>query len=314
VTTNDKQRTTIELSLTLPPTFVKNVSQAFPDGAQWLAKLPGLLDEAAQRWDLILGEPFLLSYNYVCAATLADGTPAVLKVGVPNRELTSEIAALRIYNGEGACRLYKADPEAGMMLLERLEPGTMLHEHADDDTQTAIAAHVMKCLWCPAPEGQPLITLKGWFDELQHLRPRFNGGTGPFPKKLLETAEGLIRELFAESSPEVILHGDCHHFNILDSQRGWLVIDPKGVVGAAEYEPTPFLTNPYDKFFQFPDVAQLTKRRIAILCEILGFDPKRLWAWAVAHSVLSAWWDLQEDGSGGEYAIACGEIFLKVEV
>jgi streptomycin 6-kinase len=314
MTTNDKQRTTIELSLALPSAFVKNVSQAFPDGAQWLAKLPGLLDEAARRWKLTLGEPFLLSYNYVCAATLADGTPAVLKIGVPNRELTSEIAALRLYAGQGACKLYQADPEVGLLLLERLEPGTMLHEHADDDAQTAIAANVMKRLWRPAPEGEPLITLKSWFDELRHLRLRFYGGTGPFPKKLLETAEGLIRELFAETSPAVVLHGDCHHFNILLSQRGWLVIDPKGVVGAAEYEPAPLLMNPWDTFVKFPYTVETAERRIAILSEILGFDRKRLHAWAVAHSVLSAWWDMQEDGTGGEYSIACGEIFLNAEI
>jgi len=131
---------------------------------------------------------------------------------------------------------------------------------------------------------------------------------------LLETAEGLIQELFSERSPEVLLHGDCHHFNILLSRRGWLVIDPKGVIGPAEYEPTPFLTNPCDKYLQFPDVLQVTRRRMAVLCEILGFDRKRLWAWAVVHSVLSAWWDLQEDGTGGEYSIACGEIFLNVHV
>jgi streptomycin 6-kinase len=171
----------------------------------------------------------------------------------------------------------------------------------------------MKCLFRPAPYGEPLITLKGWFDGLRELRPRFDGGTGPFPKKLLETAEGLIQELFAENRPEVLLHGDCHHFNILLSQRGWLIIDPKGVVGPAEYEPAPLLTNPWDEFIKFPNVVEITRRRIAILSEILGFDPKRLWAWAVAHSVLSAWWDMQEDGTGGEHAIACGEIFLEIE-
>jgi len=297
----------------LPTRFCNNIILAFGDaGRQYLEALPDLLAAAAKHWDLNLGDPFLLSYNYVCVATRADGTPAVLKIGVPNSELTSEIAALRRYAGQGACKLYESDPDAGMLLLERLEPGTMLHEYGDDNTQAAIAAGLMKRLFQHAPAGEPLITLKSWFDGLQDLRPRFEGGTGPFPKKLLETAEGLIRELFAENSPEVLLHGDCHHFNILLSRRGWLVIDPKGVVGPAEYEPAPLLMNPWDEFTRFPDAVETTRRRIAILSEILGFDPKRLWAWAVAHSILSAWWDMQEDGTGGEYAIACGEIFMEV--
>jgi streptomycin 6-kinase len=298
----------------LPPVFVNNVTRAFPTQAEeWLRELPRLLTEASRRWDLTLGEAFLLSYNYVCAATCRDGSPAVLKIGVPNRELTSEIAALRLYNGEGACRLYEADAEVGMMVLERLRPGVMLHERGTDEEQTAIAAHVMKRLWRSVPAGEPLITLRGWFDELTQLRPRFHGGTGPFPRRLVETVESLLPNLFADATEPVVLHGDCHHFNILDSKRGWLVIDPKGVIGAAEYEPAPLLLNPWDEFSKIPDALQITERRIEILSEGLGFDPQRVHAWAVCHSLLSAWWDLADDDTGGEYSLACGEMFLRVK-
>lgn len=298
--------------MNLPPAFVNNVTRAFPTQAEkWLTELPRQLTEASRRWDLTLGEAFLLSFNYVCAATRRDGSPAVLKIGVPNRELTSEIAALGLYNGEGACRLYEADAEAGMMLLERLHPGVMLHERGTDEEQTAIAAQVMKRLWRSAPPGEPLISLRDWFDELTKLRPRFDGGTGPFPRRLVEAVESLLPNLFDDATELVVLHGDCHHFNILDSDRGWLVIDPKGVVGAAEYEPAPFLLNPWDDFAKIPDAVHITERRIQILGEGLGFDPQRVRAWAVCHSLLSAWWDMAEDDTGGEYSIACGEILLR---
>ncbi|MFH1907202.1 MAG: aminoglycoside phosphotransferase family protein [Chloroflexota bacterium] len=274
--------------MNLPTSFTTTIRNTFgEDGKRWLAELPDLLAEASRRWDLTLGEPFLLSYNYVCAVTRADGTPAVLKLGVPNRELSSEIAALRLYDGEGACRLYESDPEAGMLLLERLLPGTMLCDYADDETQTAIAAEVMKRIWRPAPEGEPLITLKSWFDELAGLRPRFGGGTGPFPRQLVETAEGLIHELFAEPFTPVVLHGDCHHFNILNSERGWLAIDPKGVIGPPEYEVGPLLINPWDEL-KSADAVRISERRIAVLAERLDFDRQRIRAWAITHSVLSA--------------------------
>lgn len=305
----------------LPPSFTTTIRNTFgEDGKRWLADLPALIDEAAQRWGLTDITPVgNLSYNFVAYAKrpvspLRFAQDVVLKIGVPNRELSSEIAALRLYNGEGACRLYKSDPEAGMLLLERLLPGAMLCDYADDETQTAIAAEVMKRIWRPAPGGEPLITLKGWFDELASLRPRFGGGTGPFPRQLVETAEGLIHELFAEPFTPVVLHGDCHHFNILNSERGWLAIDPKGVVGAAEYDPAPLLLNPWDKFTQFPDAVRISERRIANLAERLDFDRQRIRAWAIAHSVLSAWWDLEENGAGGEYSIACAEIFNQVKV
>ena len=300
--------------MNLPTFFVNNVTQAFPNGAEWLAELPNLLAEASSRWDLTLGDPFLLSYNYVCAATRADGIPVVLKVGVPNRELTSEIKALRLYDGQGACRLLEADAGHGMLLLERLQPGTMLATLEDDDRATEIAAEVMKAIQRPLPEENGFLSLRGWFDELKHLRPRFGGGTGPFPEKTVEIVEEMIRDLFAENRPLVLLHGDFHHFNILLSERGWLVIDPKGVAGPAEYEFGPLLLNPWGGMPDETEAIQRTQRRIAILSERLGFERQQLWRWAICHSLLSAWWDLAEDGSGGEYSRAWTEIFLKMQL
>ena len=75
-------------------------------GVEWLDALPSILDACAARWSLRLGRPFApLSYNYVVAAERADQTRAVLKVGVPCRELRTEAAALRVYDGRGCARL-----------------------------------------------------------------------------------------------------------------------------------------------------------------------------------------------------------------
>jgi streptomycin 6-kinase len=301
--------------MNLPPVFVANVINSFEEsGRRYLAALPDRLTAAARRWDLTLGEPFLLSYNYVCAATRADGTPAVLKIGVPDRELTSEINTLRVYAGKGACRLYEADPEAGWLLIERLQPGIMLATLTDDDRATEIAAEVMNHIRRPVPAAEGFLSLRGWFDELKKLRPRFDGGTGPFPEKTVTIVEGMVHELFAENHPQVLLHGDFHHFNILSSGRGWLVIDPKGVIGAAEYEAGPLLINPWGKMPEEAEAIRRTQRRIAILSERLGYDRQRLWRWAVCHSLLSSWWDMTEDGSGGEYSRAWTEFFLKTKI
>jgi streptomycin 6-kinase len=299
----------------LPPEFVQRIQDAFPQGRDWLERLPGLIGEAAARWDLEPGEAVPgFSYNYVAPARRRDGTECMLKIGVPNTELTSEINTLQLYNGDGACNLYEADAEAGMLLLERLYPGKMLLDEGSDEEQTAIAAQVMKKLWKPHPGGQPLITLRGWFDELQHLRPRFQGGTGPFPRLLVETVEGLLPDLFQDETHPVVLHADCHHFNILSSDRGWLAIDPKGVVGPTGYEPAPLLLNPWDDFLTFPNAIEITRRRIHILADVLGMDQKLIHAWAVCHSLLSAWWNLTDAGTGGEYSAACGELFLRLKV
>jgi streptomycin 6-kinase len=229
-------------------------------------------------------------------------------------ELTSEINALRVYAGQGACRLYEADPEAGFLLLERLQPGEMLTTLADDDRATEIAADVMKQTQRPAPAADGFLSLRGWFDELKNLRPRFSGGTGPFPEKMVDIVEGMVRELFAEERPQVLLHGDFHHYNILSSERGWLVIDPKGVVGVPEYDACPLLINPMGVTLNKAEAIRRTRRRIDILSERLGFDRQRVWRWAVCFSLLSDWWDVAGSGSGYDYSRSWTEIFLKTRI
>ena len=206
------------MNIDLPAAFTTNIRRYNPsNGETWLEQLPTLLAESASRWELTLGDPFDLLSNYVCEASRRDGLPVVLKIGIPNRELTSEINTLRVYDGQGACRLLEADADKGMLLLERLHPGTMLATLEDDDQATEIAADVMKMIHRPVPKAGDFISLKGWFDGLKNVRILFGGGTGPFPEKTFATADGLVHDLFAENRPQMLLHGDFHHFNILSS-------------------------------------------------------------------------------------------------
>lgn len=136
-------------------------------GPAWLRGLPDLLKALARRWSLTVDDHFPeIAYNYVAPATRfgPDGRPTrcVLKVSRRLREMANEIAALRLWNGHGAARLLEADPEIGAMLVERVEPGTMLVEVAetDDDQATLIAAGVLRQLWEPALEAADLRGLR----------------------------------------------------------------------------------------------------------------------------------------------------------
>jgi streptomycin 6-kinase len=71
-----------------------------------------------------------------------DGSQVILKLGMPHPELSSEIAALRLYDGHGIAQLIEADPERGALLIERLLPGGMLLDLTDDDAATRIAAGI----------------------------------------------------------------------------------------------------------------------------------------------------------------------------
>ncbi len=307
--------------MNLPPDFLQTIRNTFgTGGTAWLSALPDLIEAASRRWNLTDIQPVPdLSYNFVAFAhrlpsPLENGDggegEVVLKIGVPNNELRSGIAALRCFDGRGACRLLAADPGEGMLLLERLQPGRMASTLEDDEEATHIAADVMSQLWRPVPENRgDFIQLRDWFDGFRRLRDRFDGGTGPLPEVLVGTAESLSRDLLAENKDEALLHGDFHHYNLLTSERGWLAIDPKGVIGPRGYEVGPLLINPNERFLSGSDPRAQTTSRVTILSERLGMGWERIRAWGLSHCVLSACWSLEDKGDW-TYAIRCAEIIM----
>lgn len=320
--------------MNLPPDFIKTIQNVSgEEGREWLTQLPDLSAHASERWGLTEMQSVPnLSYNFVAFAkrenvTLSEAKglapssvtsqDVVLKIGVPNNELKSEMAALGLFNGNGACQILDCDEERGFFLLERLKPGTMLSELEDDDERTHIAVEVMQKLWREIPTARDgslssqFIKLSDWFDGLKKIRPHFDGGTGPFPKELLEHLESFLPELFADKNIK-LMHGDFHHFNILKSERGWLAIDPKGVIGPVGYEIGPLMLNPRRSHTDWSRFKLQTERRIRILSERLGWEREKIIKWATAHAVLSAWWDFQ-DGMNWEYSMYCAKIFSKLK-
>jgi streptomycin 6-kinase len=272
----------------LPQGFVHTIQNTFGhQGRDWLKALPDLITEASSRWELTEIQP------------------------VPDRELVSEMTALHLFNGQGAVRMLQVDSARGMFVLERLKPGDRLVALEDDQQATHIAADVMLKLWQPAPLEKSLIKLSDWFEGFHRLRTRFHGGTGPLDQKLVEEAEGAVKDFFAEDYEPILIHGDLHHFNILSSASSWLAIDPKGVIGPAAYEVGPLLINPGDKLLSGSDPELRMKKRIDILSERLGFERQCIRLWGLAHAVLSAWWSL-EDNENWKYAMACAAIFAQL--
>jgi streptomycin 6-kinase len=106
----------------------------------------------------------------------------------------------------------------------------------------------------------------------------------------------------------------------LSSERGWLVIDPKGVIGPAGYEIGPLMLNPWNSLSDriSPALSLIegfrvrAKRRVSILAERLGWERETIIRWATAHAVLSTWWSV-EDGEDWGYSLHCAEIFYGIK-
>ncbi|HEX6185868.1 MAG TPA: aminoglycoside phosphotransferase family protein [Pyrinomonadaceae bacterium] len=287
-------------------------------GRVWLDGLPALVEECAARWSLKVGPPFPhLSYNYAAPAEGPGGERLVLKLGVPVRELLSEMEALRLFGGRGAARLFESDAARGALLLERLEPGTQLVplREEDDEAATSVAASVMRKLRRAAPDAHDFPTAADWGRGFARCRAHFGGGTGPFPRRLFDESESLYAELLASSAAPVLLHGDLHHGNILAAEREpWLAIDPKGLVGEPAYEVGALLRNPLPQLLRWPNPARVTERRIAQLSEELGLERARVRGWGLAQAALSAWWSIEDEGELGEFGFAAAEVIAAASV
>jgi streptomycin 6-kinase len=225
-----------------------------------LAPLALAAHEVAADWDVEVGERFELArYSFVASA----GADAVLKVTPPEDDESDEEAeALELWDGRGAVRLLRRDRARRALLLERAAPGLDLAGLAEEEA-TAVAVSVGRKLWVPAAEPFR------WIGD--HI-PRW-----------LDNAEGhelvpLARELYAslEVGRSTLVHGDFHHHNILRSERGFLAIDPKPMLGEPEYDIPSFLWNPLPYRMRL----DLTQRRLAAFAAV-GLDEERMRAWTV---------------------------------
>ena len=220
------------------------------------------------------------------------GSEVVLKLAKQPGDEWRSGEVLRAFGGNGTVKVYEFDP--GAVLLERLSPGTQLLSlvvQGEDDRASRILANLMSQMaGHPAPDSCQ--TVRDWSVGFERY---LNSGDKRIPEELVSEARNRYGTLAVSQRNETLLHGDLHHYNVLfDTKRGWIAIDPKGVVGEIEYEVGEILRNPVELPELFNSAATI-ERRVDRFVRQLRLNRERVIAWAFAQAVLSAIWDV-EDG------------------
>lgn len=269
-------------------------------GKKWLDDIPDLVKTYETRWGLESQQTFPdLSINYVEKVKTNDGKDAVLKIGFPGDEVfLGEVRTLQVYDGDGAVRILKLDLENFAILLEKCIPGDSLHVLNNEEQEIQVFSDICKKLWKELPEDSSFAKLA---DESKYFDWYFKNiekCQESLPEELVIKARDKFEYLISTAKEQYLLHADLHHDNISKSERGWLSIDPKGIIGEREYEPSVFILNPYKRFKEDQSLINnnFFEKRINLISQALDLEKDRVMAWTFIKQILALIWSLQDYG------------------
>lgn len=185
----------------------------------------------------------------------------VLKVPFVGEEIVYGSRAAQAISGRTGLDILDHDPDTGALLMRRIRPGGALSDKglSFPDMRDIFVEMFLALEDVPNADW---MTMREYYADSPELQP--------------------LAEEFDEAAPSRrFIHGDLHHGNVLESQGGWALIDPKGLFADPHYELVAWLANPIDRLREVPDLAVHLACEIDALCARLSLDPKRVVQWGM---------------------------------
>jgi streptomycin 6-kinase len=268
----------------VPPIVRKKARAVGAD--DWLDELPALVTGLAAEWSVVVGQPYEGGTEaFVAEATRTDGTPAVLKVLVPGTgsAASNEATVLRLAGGDGCPALYEYDSGRCALLMQRLGRamyalGLPLSQRLE--LLCATAGRV----WRPAPDcGLPTGGEKArWLANF--IVTSWEELDRPCSEKAVDHALTCARrrEQAHRDERSVLVHGDVHQLNALESDNRFKLVDPHGLLAEPEYDLGVLMRgDPVELLAGDPC------DRVSWLVATTGPDPVAIWEWGVVERLSS---------------------------
>lgn len=214
------------------------------------SRMENRIKHAAERWGLSHCEEI---YRYPSKAVFSGFSErfgaVILKIDENERQLRSEYQMLSRLSGRLVCKVYAYDGTAGLLLEERIVPGTVLRREPSLEKRVRIFSRIFREIHVPAREGE---TYLDWLEGICDYCVRNHVSEELL--NLAASAREICAEMFRRYPDRALLHGDLHHDNLLERADGtYAVIDPKGVVGPAILDLPRFILNELDTEHACPD-------------------------------------------------------------
>lgn len=289
--------------------FQKNIISIYGiQGQTWLKHLPYIIKKLSLQWQLSYIESVSnLTFNYVAKALRNNHEPVVLKIGYETSIIQDEKLSLDYFAGAGAIRVLDYSQKYNALLLQQAKPGITLKNFYPNQIELVATQYVntMKKLHDKMlPNSHHFRHISDWLVILETIQ------TKTIPQALLAHAALLRNKLLSTMKTPVLLHGDLHHDNILQHNNTWLTIDPKGIVGEAEFEIAAFdficdRDNSNNK-----NIKLIFNERLEYLAQIAKLDKKRIYGWVFVRLILMAAWMVEDNMDCTKVIKLANKIFL----
>ncbi|MEV0648119.1 aminoglycoside phosphotransferase family protein [Phytomonospora sp. NPDC050363] len=271
-------------------------------GRRWLAELPSLVEELGRDWGFADPEPLAGgTAALVARVRLRDGSPAVLKIAVPDEEAANEIAVLTAAGGRGYVRLLEADPARLAMLQPELGPSMVALGMPPEEAITALCATLREAWTLPTAVGRVQDTAALLATLVEDLYGKLRE---PCPRHVVELALEYARRRSAGAGAgagaEVVVHGDPHPGNALRRGDGFAFVDPVGIRCDPAYDLGVILRDWPERLLG-GDAGALARDWCARLSAGSDVDHDAIWEWGYLERV-STGLHLTDLGLGDEGA------------
>lgn len=231
---------------------------------------------ATEKWRLDrLEEIYRRSSKAVFSAESERYGAVILKIDSDSAQLKSEYRMLARLTG-GCAQVYAYEEGMGLLLEERILPGTVLRQEASLEKRIEVFSQVFRRIHASA-ENVPVEhaqceqgeTYLDWLEEICGWCVRNRAAEDM--TEMAERARRYCAEMFEKYPDRMLLHGDLHHDNmLLKSDGSYVMIDPKGVVGPAVMDLPRYILNEIGTVHDRSD-RQHMEEVIRLICERLDY-------------------------------------------
>jgi streptomycin 6-kinase len=281
----------------VPDVLRSTVERLGERGQAWLEGLPALLAELEAMWSIDVGEPAGEGFTgLVLRATDSNQTEIVLKLGIPDglagvSPFSHEIDVLLLADGPPYVRVLRHDYERRAMLLERLgRPLGRLGLTVGAELDAIARTLPMGWKRVPASALTTDEAKATWLRRL--IEGRWSSLGEPCSESTVRLAVEYAyrREKAFDPDTAVLIHGDAHTDNILETSPGsrtYALIDPAGLIGEPAHDLAIPLRERTDVLLA-GDCVKLLRTWCETLAGATEVDPVAIWEWAYIERVATA--------------------------